>query len=461
MSTQQANYIGKIKSIIGSIVEIELDTQETPIIGEVLSTVDSPDVRLEVHTFNETSLMCLSLTDVSLLARNMDVITTKKPLVIPVGPQVLGRVMNLFGDAEDGKGPIETKEHAPIYARKPSFSLVKNSSEILETGIKAIDFIAPFVKGAKVGFIGGAGVGKTVLITELIHNVSEKHEGVSVFAGVGERIREGQELYHRLESSKTLPNIALVLGQMNENAAIRFRVASAAITIAEYFRDIEKKDILFFIDNMYRFVQAGNEVASVLGIIPSEQGYQATMSSELGNLQERLVSTTDGSITSIQTIYVPSDELTDPGVTNTLAYLDSVIFLSRSIAQLGIYPPVDLIQSSSSITLSNYIGILHHNLLEEVQQLITRYSELERIVAIIGEQELSQDDRTLYNRAKKIINYLTQPFSVTEAQTGRAGTFIPREVTVNDIHIILEGKLDNVPTEKLLYIGSLKDAGLV
>lgn len=457
----EENYIGKIKSINGAVVEIDVESKKTPNVGEILTSQEDESIRLEVYTFSDTSTFCLCLTETASLYRNMSIITTNKSLVIPTSHEVLGRVMNLFGEPEDGQGPINTKAFTPIDARKPSLSLIKNSSEILETGIKAIDFIAPFVKGGKVGFIGGAGVGKTVLITELIHNITEKHQGVSVFAGVGERIREGQELYHRLQESKTLPNIALVFGQMNENATIRFRVAAAAITIAEYFRDFEKKDVLFFIDNIYRFIQAGNEVASLLGTIPSEQGYQATMSSELGKLQERLISTTDGAITSVQTIYVPSDEITDPGVTNALSYLDSVIFLSRNIAQLGIYPPVDLLQSSSSITMSTFIGVTHHNLLQDVQQVLTRYNELQRIVAIIGEQELSAEDRLNFNRAKKIINYMTQPFSVTESQTGRSGQFVPREVCVSDLLAILEGKLDKVPTDNLLYIGSLKDAGLI
>lgn len=454
------NYIGKIKSIKGSIVEIELEQSLSPSLGEVLTSADNQEIRLEVYSQIKNSILALSLTETSKLHRNMSIITTGNPLLIPIGTEVLGRAINLFGQPEDTKGEIKSPALMPIYSKKPPLSILKNSSEVLETGIKAIDFVSPFLKGGKVGFVGGAGVGKTVLITELIHNISQKQKGVSVFAGVGERIREGQELYQRLQETNTLPQIVLLLGQMSENAAIRFRIAAAAVTVAEYFRDMEKKDVLFFIDNIYRFIQAGSELSSLLGTIPSEQGYQATLQSELGNLEERLISTIDGSITSIHTIYVPSDELTDPGVISALSFIDSVIILSRGISQLGIYPPVDLLQSSSSITSAIFIGQKHASLLNIFKETINRYNELERIVAIIGENELSTEDQQTYQRAKRLINYMSQPFFVTEAQTGRLGRFVPREVTINDIETILSGKLDQVPQDRLLYIGSLKEAGL-
>lgn len=453
--------VGRIISVRGHIVEIELESDYVPFLGEILNSPEKDTVKLEVYSYSNNSIFSLLLTEPFDIHRNMEITTTGQPLTIPVGPKILGRAINLFGHAEDDKGDIEADSYIPIYSSPPTFNVLKNTSEILETGIKVIDFISPFLKGGKIGFVGGAGVGKTILITEIIHNITQKNQGISIFAGIGERIREGQELYQRLEETKTLQNTALVLGQMNENAAIRFRVASAAVTLAEYFRDVQKKDVLFFIDNIFRFIQAGNEVASLLGTIPSEQGYQATLQTELANLEERLVSTINGSITSIQTIYVPSDELADPGVNSAISYMDSIIVLSRSIAQLGLYPPVDLQQSSSSTLSSVYIGEDHHNALQDFQRIINRYNQLSRIVAIIGETELSQQDRLEFARAKKLVNYMTQPFYVTEAQTGKKAKYVKREETVSDIKAILAGNLDTVPEEKFLYIGSLTDAGLL
>lgn len=459
-SQATSEVVGQVTSVKGHIVEVEIEADYLPNLGEILTASENNSVRLEVYAFSENAIFALMLSEPFDIYRNMEIVTTGQPLTIPVGTKVLSRAINLFGDAEDGKGPIEAENYIPIYSPTPTFNVLKNSSEVLETGIKAIDFVAPFLKGGKIGLVGGAGVGKTVLITEIIHNITQKIQGISIFAGIGERIREGQELYQRLEESKTLASTALVLGQMNENAPIRFRVASAAIALAEYFRDVQKKDVLFFIDNIYRFVQAGNEVANLLGTIPSEQGYQATLQTELADLEERLISTINGTITSIQTIYVPSDELADPGVTSTISYLDSVIVLSRQIAQLGVYPPVDLQQSSSSILSNVFIGQEHHDVLNRFQEVLSKYNQLARIVAIIGESELSQDDRMAFSRAKKLTNYMTQPFFVTEAQTGKAGKYITRQETVSDVKAILDGKLDNAPEEKFLSIGSLKDAGL-
>lgn len=392
----------------------------------------------------------------------MAIFTTKNSLLIPVGSKTLGRVMNLFGEEEDGKGKINYDQLLPIYSRTPTFNILKGSTQVLETGIKIIDFVAPFLKGGKIGFVGGAGVGKTVLISELIHNITSATAGVAIFAGIGERTREGQELAENLASSKVLDKVTLIFGQMGENAAIRFRVATAAAAIAEYFRDVEKKDVLFFIDNIYRFVQAGNEVSTLLGTIPSEQGYQATLQTELGGLEERLVSTVNGTITSIQTVYVPSDDLTDPGVSSLISYLDSIVTLSRSVAQTGHYPAVDLLQSSSSIlSVQSIIGEKHHSLITEFQQLINRYDQLSRIVAILGTAELTTKDQMVYNRAKRMINYLTQPFFVTQDQTGRKGVYVPKEQMLGDVELILNGRLDEVPEDRLLYIGSLKEAGIL
>lgn len=461
------NYIGSVKSVVGQIVEIQVESDRLPELTEILTSPEDPDIYLEVYSYTNTTLLCLSLTDISKIYRNMQVVTTESPLKIPVGKNILGRIINLFGEEEDGQGPIKSSITLPIYSKAPTFNVVENSPQVLETGIKVVDFVAPFLKGGKIGFIGGAGVGKTVLLTELIHNITSqsglnKKKTVAVFAGIGERIREGQELYQTLQNSRTLPQICLIFGQMGENAAIRFRVASAAATIGEYFRDEEKKDVLFFIDNIYRFVQAGNEVSVVLGNIPSEQGYQSTLQTELGSIQERLISTVNGSITSIQTVFVPSDDLSDAGVSGIISYFDSLITLSRSVAQLGLYPAVDLLASSSSILSSPYlIGQDHFSLITQFQQILTRFSALERIVAILGESELAAQDQIIYKRAKILINYLTQPLFVTEQQTGRKGCYVPRLTTINDIKIILSGKLDHLPPERFLYISSLKEAKLI
>lgn len=458
----ERNYIGKVKSVVGQIVEIEIETENIPQTSELLTSPEDLTIRLEVYSCTDEKVICLSLSENSKIYRNMKIFTTGKPLLVPVGSKILGRVINLFGEDEDGKGEVFFDAKIPIYSKAPVFNILETSPQILETGIKVIDFVAPFIKGGKIGFIGGAGVGKTVLMTELIHNISTLQKTVAVFAGVGERVREGHELFRTLEETKTLENLVLIFGQMGENAAIRFRIVSAAVAIAEYFRDEEKRDVLLYIDNIYRFVQAGNEVATVLGMTPSEQGYQLTLQTELGNIQERLLSTINASITSIQTVYVPADDLSDAGVSSIMSYFDSVITLSRSVAQLGLYPAVDLSQSfSSALTSATIIGKDHFQLITSFQQILNRYNELERIVAILGENELSVEDQIVYKRAKKLINYMTQPLFVTTQQTGIEGKYVPRQTTIQDINIILSGKIDHVSEEKLLYIGSLKEAGIV
>lgn len=457
----QANYVGRVKDVIGQVVNVELESDHLPQIAEILTSDKDISIHLEVYSYDKTTISCLSLTDNIKIYRNMSIFSTNGPLKIPVGKSTLGRVLNVFGEEEDGKGPIQSSLKMPIYAKAPLFNTLVHSPQVLETGIKVIDFVSPFIKGGKIGFIGGAGVGKTVLITELIHNITQSHKGVAVFAGVGERAREGHELYLTLEESKTLANISLVFGQMGENSAIRFRIVSAAATIGEYFRDEEKSDVLFFIDNIYRFVQAGNEVSTVLGNIPSDQGYQSTLQAELGNIQERLVSTTNGSITSIQTVYVPADDLADAAVSSIMSYFDSIITLSRSVAQLGLYPAVDLAQSFSSILTSPaLIGQDHYQLITSFQQVLNRFNELERIVAILGENELSAEDQIIYRRAKKLINYMTQPLFVTSSQTGKPGKYVPRQTTIKDVKLILSGAIDNIDADRLLYIGSLEDIGI-
>lgn len=448
---------GVIVSVNMAIAEVEPDSEVAPSLHEILTSVEDPSVVLEVYAQTKGRISCSILSDPKKIYRGMQIVGTGTTLSIPIGSNVLGRAINLFGVPIDGKKPLTQVNRAPIYAQVPSLNIVKPSIEILETGIKAIDFMTPIARGGKVGFIGGAGVGKTILITELLHNVTLKHNGVSVFAGVGERIREGQELIDRLEQSKVLAQTAIVLGNMNEHAGVRFRIAMAASRIAEYFRDVEKKDVLFFIDNMYRFVQAGNEVATLLGALPSELGYQATLQSELSSLEDRLISTENGSISSIQTIYVPADDISDPGVTTIMSFMDTVLVLSRQVAQRNIYPPLDLSLSTTSTLKRNIVGSEHFEVATEFQKLLNHYQELSHIVAIIGEDELSADDRLLFNRTKKVMNYLTQPFFMTEVQTGKKGVFVPRGTTVADIKMILSGKLDDLHPDQFKYIGSVKE----
>lgn len=453
---------GIIRSINGQVAEVEIGSKEYPSDKEILITPEDKGVFLEVYSQSRTTLLCQILSKPDKLYRGMQVQGTGSDLKVPTGKGMLGRVVDLFGNPQDGQGPIKPEKYTSIYSKAPPLNTIKSGYEILETGIKAFDFLTPLPKGGKVGFIGGAGVGKTILLTELLHNVTMRYKDISsVFGGVGERIREGQELHQRLYESKVLPRTTIILGQMNENATIRFRAALAAVTQAEYLRDIVKTDVLFFIDNMFRFVQAGNEVAVLLGTIPSEQSYQATLQTEISNLQDRLISTENGSITSIQNIYVPSDELTDAGVNSIMSFLDTAVVLSRSVAQLGIYPPIDLNQSASSTLSKAFLGDKHYKILTLFQQLLDNYNKLSHLVAIVGEAELSPENRILYGRTKKVLNYLTQPFFMTENQTGRKGVFVPKETTVNDIEMILSGNLDNIPHDKFLYIGSLKEAGII
>ncbi len=448
---------GLVLSVTGQVAQIQIQSPDSPFTNEILTCEADPQVKLEVFFQQKNTIACLILSNHTKVHRGMKVVGTNSQLRIPVDKAALGRVLNLFGVPQDGKGPLRSGVTLPIYSKAPPLSTIKPPTTLLETGIKAIDFIAPMTVGSKVGFAGGAGVGKTILMTELLHNITLKHNGLSVFAGVGERIREGQELYQRLEEAKVLQSTALIVGQMNENAAIRFRVALAAVTIAEYFRDNFKKDVLFFMDNMYRFVQAGNEVSTLLGTIPSEGAYQATLQSEISSLEDRLVANQNGSVTSIQTIYLPSDEITDPGVTSIMSFMDDVIVLSRSVAQLGLYPPLDINLSSSSALSVNIVGRLHYDTITQFRQFFERYNNLSHIVAIVGESELSAQDQLTYNRAKKVIYYLTQPFFSTELQSSRKGVYVPRETTINDINTILSGGVDNVPSEKLMNIGTLKD----
>ena len=457
-----AQVSGKIISINGQITIVEIDDDSYPMLSEILVCPDDSEVILEVFSEVDNKASCQILSNPDKLFRGMRVTGTGSDLKIPVGKGIMGRVIDLFGTPRDNLGPIPKEALASIYSKAPSLNIVKTKFQILETGIKALDFLTPIEKGGKVGFIGGAGVGKTILLTELMHNITGNTKNVySVFAGVGERIREGQELHQRLKETGVLPKTVLILGQMNESASIRFRVALAGVAQAEYFRDIQKSDVLFFIDNMFRFVQAGAEIATLLGTIPSEQAYQATLQTEISTLEDRLIPTENGTITSFQNVYVPADEVTDAGVMAVTSLLDTAVVLSRSVAQKGIYPPVDLFQSSSSTLSKAFLGEAHFKALTQFQQLLDNYNRLSHIVAIVGEEELSPENRILYNRTRKIINYLTQPFFVTEGQTGRKGVYVSKDTTVKDITMILSGSLDNIPTDKFMYIGSLTDAKII
>lgn len=462
---------GIIRSVNGQIAEVEIETENFPNLYEILTCPKDPKIIMEVFSEGKDSIFCLVLSSTDKLFRGMQVVGTGTDLKVPVGKAVLGRVIDLFGIARDKGKPIPPPpqtDRVSIYSKAPSLNIVKTGYELLQTGIKAIDFLTPIQRGGKVGFVGGAGVGKTILLTELLHNITQQltqgksaKEVYSIFAGVGERIREGQELYQRLEESGVLKKTIIILGQMNENAAIRFRVALAAAAQAEYFRDVAKADVIFFIDNIFRFVQAGAEVATLLGTIPSEQAYQATLQTEISSLEDRLIPTENGTITSFQNIYVPADEITDAGVNAIMSLLDTSIVLSRSVAQKGMYPPIDLLQSTSATLTKAFLGEEHFSALTQFQQLLANYTQLSHIVAIVGESELSPENRILYNRTKKIINYLTQPFFMTETQSGKKGVSVPKDTTVKDIVMILSGSLDNIPADRFMYIGSLADAKII
>ena len=455
----KTEFSGRIRGVHGQIVEVEYEKKENlPAFFEILTCPQNPSVRLEVYAFSDrNSLFCLSISAKDILFRDLPIVSTGKPLTIPASEKLLGRIINIYGEPQDDLGPIGNADLIPIYKDHPSFETVETPDTILETGIKQIDFFTPFVKGGKIGFVGGAGVGKTVLLTELLRNITEKHKGLAVFAGIGERIREGHELAEAVKASGVSSKITMIFGQMNENAIIRFRVAWAATAIAEYFRDRLKKDVLFFADNTYRFIQAGSEVSALLESIPSELGYQATMESEISNFENRLVSTKSGSITSIQTVYVPADELSDVAVAAIISHLDTVVILSRNLASRGFYPPIDPLLSSTSTLAKRIVGEEHYEIATKAIELLHNHQRLSRIVAIVGESELSPFDRLVFQRAGKIINYMTQPFFTTEAQTGKKGIIVDRNKTVRDVQRIINGELDNVSAEKLLYLGSLDE----
>lgn len=453
------NNKGKIISIKGQIVEVEF-LEYPPSIHDVLVMEADVTVKMEVYaSSSSTTFFCFSYSPMKVMYRGAPILNTGKPIEIPVGDQVLSRIIDIFGEPQDGKGTIKTTERKTIISPGVDFDDVVPAKEILVTGIKAIDFFSPLLRGGKVGLFGGAGVGKTILLTEIIHNVVilNKDKNVSVFTGVGERSREGQELYESLGESGVLPSVALIYGLMGENPAVRFRTALVGATIAEYFRDVMNKNVLFFIDNIFRYAQAGHELSTLMSTIPSEGGYQATMASEMAVFHERLVSNKSGSISSFEAVYVPADDITDYAVQSIFPYFDSTVVLSREIYQEGRFPAIDLLSSTSSGLSIDIVGEEHYKTVINAQNLLKKGMSLERIVSLVGESELSQQDQNLYRRSRIMKNYMTQNFFVIEPQTGKAGAFVPVEQTVMDVKSIIDGDYDSREPDEFLFIGSLSE----
>ncbi|MCR5134227.1 MAG: F0F1 ATP synthase subunit beta [Clostridiales bacterium] len=450
---------GTIHQIIGPVIDIKFDPAELPALLNAIR-IESGDrtVVAEVAQHNGDDVVrCIALSSTDGLKRGMEAIDTGSPIKVPVGREVLGRLFNVLGETIDEKGPVETDHLASIHREAPDFEEQDTTAQIFETGIKVIDLIAPYTRGGKVGLFGGAGVGKTVLIQELIRNIATEHGGLSVFAGVGERTREGNDLYYEMTDSGVIANTAMVFGQMNEPPGARMRVALTGLTMAEYFRDEEGQDILLFIDNIFRFTQAGSEVSALLGRVPSAVGYQPTLATEMGALQERITSTKKGSITSVQAIYVPADDLTDPAPATTFAHLDATTVLSRSIAELGIYPAVDPLESTSRIMDPLIIGDEHYNVARGVQEILQKYKDLQDIIAILGMDELSDADKLVVNRARKIQRFMSQPFGVAEQFTGTPGKYLPLSETIRGFKEIMEGRHDDIPENLFLMAGGIDE----
>jgi F-type H+/Na+-transporting ATPase subunit beta len=457
---------GRIAQIQGAVVDVEFSKEGgIPKIFDALLTTNTNiddnenNLTLEVaQHLGDSMVRCIAMDAAEGLVRGQEVVDTGAPISVPVGPKTLGRIMDVIGRPVDEGGPIDTEIRWPIHRSAPSFEEQSTSKEILETGIKVIDLIAPFVKGGKIGLFGGAGVGKTVVIMELINNIAQGHGGYSVFGGVGERTREGNDLWHEMKDSGVLDKACLVYGQMNEPPGARFRVALSALTTAEYFRDQEGRDVLLFVDNIFRFLQAGSEVSSLLGRMPSAVGYQPTLATDMGQLQERITSTTKGSITSVQAVYVPADDYTDPAPATTFAHLDATIALERGIAEKGIFPAVDPLGSSSTILDPQVVGEEHYRVARKVQQTLQRYKELQDIIAILGMDELSEDDKLAVSRARKIERFLSQPFFVAAQFTGVDGVYVKLEDTIKGFGELVDGKHDDLPEQAFMYVGSIADA---
>jgi ATP synthase F1 beta subunit len=459
---------GKIVSVIGAVVDVQFPGTLPPILNALETTMNGERLVLEVaQHLGENTVRTIAMDATEGLVRGQEIVDCGAPITIPVGPECLGRIVNVIGEAVDDAGPVKTKIQFPIHRAPPTFVEQGKTQEILTTGIKVVDLLAPYAKGGKIGLFGGAGVGKTVVIMELINNIATNHGGYSVFAGVGERTREGNDLYHEMIESGVIKigdghdttgsKAALVYGQMNEPPGARARVALTGLTIAEYFRDEEGQDVLFFVDNIFRFTQAGAEVSALLGRIPSAVGYQPTLATDMGGLQERITSTTKGSITSVQAVYVPADDLTDPAPATTFAHLDAQTVLSRDIASLGIYPAVDPLDSSSRMMDPRIVGDEHYSVARSVQKLLQDYKSLQDIIAILGMDELSEDDKLTVARARKVSKFLSQPFSVAEIFTGFAGKFVPLETAIKDFGEVLNGDYDDLPEAAFYMVGGIDD----
>ena len=456
----QEKNIGSVVQIIGPVLDIRFPAGHLPdLLNAIEIERDGGKLVCEVaQQLGDDVVRCIAMSSTDGMVRGMEAVDTGSPIKVPVGNETLGRVFNLLGRAIDNKPQPVTCEKWSIHRDPPAYDEQQTSTEILETGIKVVDLIAPYAKGGKIGLFGGAGVGKTVLIMELINNVAKQHGGISVFAGVGERTREGNDLYNEMQQSGVINKTALVYGQMNEPPGARMRVALSGLTMAEYFRDREGQDVLLFIDNIYRFTQAGSEVSALLGRMPSAVGYQPTLATEMGQMQERITSTKKGSITSVQAVYVPADDLTDPAPATTFAHLDATTVLDRGIASLGIYPAVDPLESTSRILTPDVVGLEHYEVARETQRILQRYKELQDIIAIMGMDELSEEDKLTVSRARKIQRFLSQPFSVAEQFTGMQGKYVPIKETVRGFKEILEGKHDDLPESAFLFVGTIDEA---
>ena len=451
---------GRVSQVMGPVVDVLFEEGALPAIHQALTMpIEARTLTVEVaQHIGDNVVRCIAMSSTDGLSRGTEVTDTGHPISVPVGRDTLGRIFNVLGDTVDNQPFESDAKRMAIHRAAPAYSELSTSTEILETGIKVIDLICPYSKGGKIGLFGGAGVGKTVLIMELINNVAKRHGGLSVFTGVGERTREGNDLYNEMRESGVLSNTTLVYGQMNEPPGARMRVALSGLTMAEYFRDEEKQDVLLFIDNIFRFTQAGSEVSALLGRMPSAVGYQPTLANEMGTLQERITSTKNGSITSIQAVYVPADDLTDPAPATTFAHLDATTVLSRSIASQGIYPAVDPLESTSRILSPDVLGQEHYTVAREVQRILQRYVELMDIIAIMGMDELSDEDKLLVGRARKIQRFLSQPFDVSEKFTGIPGCYVPLSETIRGFKEIIEGKHDDLPESAFLYVGTIDEA---
>ena len=453
--------VGKIVQIVGVVLDVKFDDEKSlpNLLNALVIKLGDKEIVAEVaQHIGDNTVRCIAMSATDGLVRGMEVVDTGKPISVPVGDATLGRIFNVLGEPVDNKPAPKDAPKLPIHRQAPSFEEIESSAEILETGIKVVDLLCPYLKGGKIGLFGGAGVGKTVLIQELINNIAKQHGGISVFAGVGERTREGNDLYHEMADSGVINKTALVFGQMNEPPGARMRVALSGLTMAEHFRDEQGQDVLLFVDNIVRFTQAGSEVSALLGRMPSAVGYQPTLATEMGNLQERITSTKKGSITSVQAVYVPADDLTDPAPATTFTHLDAKTVLSRQIASLGIYPAVDPLESTSRVLDPSIVGKEHYEVARGVQSILQRYKELQDIIAILGMDELSDEDKIIVARARKIQRFLSQSFTVAEQFTGLPGTYVPVKETVRGFKEILEGKHDDLPESAFLLVGTIEEA---